>query len=124
MKTYTAKPADIKRDWVVVDAEGQVLGRLATMIAMRLRGKHKPTFTPHMDTGDFVIVVNADKVKLTGNKLAQKNYHHYSGYMGGMKETTYEKMPADISPHGQCVSNNVVLSSLSMKGELNVSKDS
>ena len=100
MKTYTAKPADIKRDWVVVDAEGQVLGRLATMIAMRLRGKHKPTFTPHMDTGDFVIVVNADKVKLTGNKLAQKNYHHYSGYMGGMKSISAEKLlqkrPEDI----------------------------
>ena len=92
MKTYTAKPADIKRDWVVVDAEDQVLGRLATMIAMRLRGKHKPTFTPHIDTGDFVIVVNADKVKLTGNKLAQKNYHHYSGYMGGMKSISAEKL--------------------------------
>ena len=100
MKTYSAKPADIKRDWIVVDAEGQTLGRLASMVAFRLRGKHKPTFTPHIDTGDFVVVINAEKIKLTGNKPLQKMYHHYSGYMGGMTSITaaklLEKKPEDL----------------------------
>ena len=92
MKTFSAKPADTKRDWIVIDASDQVLGRLATLIAMRLRGKHKATFTPHIDTGDFVVVINADKIKLTGDKLAQKKYHHYSGYTGGLKSKTAQEL--------------------------------
>ena len=86
MKTYSAKPADIERKWLLIDADGLVLGRLASLIAMRLRGKHKAMYTPHMDCGDNIIVVNAEKVRLTGNKLAQKTYHWYSGYPGGIKE--------------------------------------
>ena len=86
MKSYIAKPADVQRNWYVVDAEGKTLGRLATEIATILRGKHKPTFTPHVDGGDFVVVVNASKVVLTGKKLDQKIYRHHSGYIGGMKE--------------------------------------
>jgi large subunit ribosomal protein L13 len=85
MKTYSAKPGEVERQWYVVDASGQTLGRLATRIATVLRGKHKPQFTPHVDTGDFVVVVNASKVTLSGRKLAQKHYHRYSGYAGGMK---------------------------------------
>lgn len=92
MKTYVAKPEDFKRDWYVVDANDQVLGRLATQIAMRLRGKHKPIFTPHLDTGDFVIVVNADKVKLTGRKTDQKTYWRHSGYPGGIKGVSARRM--------------------------------
>ena len=88
MKTYTAKPADIEKKWVLIDAEGVVLGRLASIVAMRLRGKHKPTFTPHMDMGDNVIVINADKVQLTGNKRADKNYYWHTGYPGGIKSRT------------------------------------
>jgi large subunit ribosomal protein L13 len=88
MKTYTAKPADIDKKWILIDAEGVVLGRLASIIAMRLRGKHKPTFTPHMDMGDNVIVINAGKVALTGNKLANKNYFWHTGYPGGIKSRT------------------------------------
>ena len=88
MKTYTAKPADIEKKWILIDADGVVLGRLASIIAMRLRGKHKPTFTPHMDMGDNVIVVNADKIALTGNKLADKNYFWHTGYPGGIKSRT------------------------------------
>ena len=87
MKTYTATPADIQKDWIIVDAEGIVLGRLAAVIATRLRGKHKATFTPHMDMGDNVIVINADKVQLTGNKRAKPNYWH-TGYPGGIKSRT------------------------------------
>ncbi|WP_373356820.1 50S ribosomal protein L13 [Pseudoroseicyclus sp. CXY001] len=87
MKTYSATPADIEKKWVVIDAEGVVLGRLASIIAMRLRGKHKPTFTPHMDMGDNVIVVNADKVQLTGRKRDKPNYWH-TGYPGGIKSRT------------------------------------
>ena len=86
MKSYIAKPADVKRDWYVVDAEGKTLGRLATEIATILRGKNKPTFTPHVDGGDFVIVVNAEKVVLTGKKLTQKYYRYHTGYVGGLKE--------------------------------------
>ena len=87
MKTYTATPGDIQKDWIVVDAEGIVLGRLAAVIATRLRGKHKATFTPHMDMGDNVIVINADKIQLTGNKRDKPNYWH-TGYPGGIKSRT------------------------------------
>ncbi|MCD6153324.1 MAG: 50S ribosomal protein L13 [Syntrophobacterales bacterium] len=92
MKTYSAKEADIKRDWHLVDAEGQVLGRLASEIARRLRGKHKAIYTPHVDTGDFVVVVNAEKVSLTGKKLTDKTYYHHTGYPGGIKSVTAGKM--------------------------------
>lgn len=85
MKTYSAKPGEIEREWYLVDAEGQTLGRLATQIADRLRGKGKPAFTPHVDTGDFVVVVNAEKVHVTGNKLADKKYYKHSGYPGGLR---------------------------------------
>jgi large subunit ribosomal protein L13 len=88
MKTYSAKPGEVSREWYLVDAEGQTLGRLATQIADTLRGKRKPQFTPHVDTGDFVIVVNADKIAVTGNKLDQKMYHRHSGYPGGLKSRT------------------------------------
>lgn len=84
IKTYTPKPADIEREWYVVDAKDQTLGRLATQIAVLLRGKHKPIFSPHMDVGDFVIVVNADKIRVTGNKLETKFYYRHSGYPGGL----------------------------------------
>lgn len=86
MSTFSARPADIKKKWVLIDAEGLVVGRLASHIAMRLRGKHLPIFTPHMDTGDNVIVINADKVKFTGNKLADKKYYRHTGHPGGIKE--------------------------------------
>ena len=92
MKTYTAKPGDIEKKWVMIDAEGVVLGRLASLIAMRLRGKHKATFTPHMDMGDNVIVINADKVQLTGNKRADKNYYWHTGHPGGIKSRTAEQI--------------------------------
>ena len=88
MKTYTAKPGEIEREWFLVDAEGQTLGRLATRIADTLRGKNKPVYTPHVDTGDFVIVVNAEKIHVTGNKLDQKMYYRHSGYPGGLKSRT------------------------------------
>ncbi|MDT8344342.1 MAG: 50S ribosomal protein L13 [Thermohalobaculum sp.] len=88
MKTFSAKPADIEKKWVVIDAEGVVLGRLASIIAMRLRGKHKATFTPHMDMGDNVIVVNAQKVQMTGNKRQDKTYYWHTGYPGGIKSRT------------------------------------
>lgn len=94
MKSYMASPATIERKWYVVDAEGCTLGRLATGVASVLRGKNKPTFTPHIDTGDYVIIVNADKIKVTGKKLEQKIYYHHSGYVGGMKETTLKEMLA------------------------------
>jgi large subunit ribosomal protein L13 len=88
MKTYTAKPGEIERRWYVVDAEGQTLGRLATQIADTLRGKNKPQFTPHVDTGDFVVVVNAEKIHVTGKKLDEKMYYRHSGYPGGLKQRT------------------------------------
>lgn len=88
MKTYSAKPADIEKKWVLIDAEGIVLGRLASLIAMRLRGKHKATFTPHMDMGDNVIVINAEKVQMTGNKRTDKNYYWHTGHPGGIKSRT------------------------------------
>ena len=92
MKSFMASPATIERKWYVVDAEGMTLGRLASEVAKVLRGKNKPTFTPHIDTGDYVIVVNAEKVKVTGKKLDQKIYYHHSDYVGGMKETTLREM--------------------------------
>jgi large subunit ribosomal protein L13 len=92
MKTYVAKPSDRQRDWCVVDAEGQTLGRLATQIADVLRGKRKPEYTPHIDTGDFVVVVNAEKIRVTGNKMEQKNYWRHSGYPGGIKSRTLAEM--------------------------------
>ena len=95
MKTYNAKHEDIVKDWYLIDAEGQVLGRLASEIARRLRGKHKPIYTPYVDTGDFVIVVNAGKVSLTGKKMSDKVYYHHSGYPGGLKETSVGKMLQD-----------------------------
>src|SRR5260370_23991038 len=88
MSTYSAKPADVVKKWVVIDGTGLVVGRLATIIAMRLRGKHKPTYTPHVDDGDNVIVINAEKVVLTGRKLEKKIYYHHTGYIGGIKERT------------------------------------
>ena len=100
MQTYMANPDKIERKWYVVDAEGQTLGRLASQVASVLRGKNKPTYTPSMDTGDYVIVVNADKIKVTGKKLDQKIYYRHSDYVGGMKETTLKellaKKPEDV----------------------------
>ena len=100
MKTFVAKEQDIAKKWYVVDAKDRVLGRLATQIAMRLRGKHKPVFTPHADTGDFVVVVNADKIALTGKKWDKKIYYHHTGYIGGLKQISakelLEKKPEDI----------------------------
>jgi len=101
MKTFSAKPADVVRKWYVVDAEDVVLGRLATVIATRLRGKHKPSFTPHIDCGDNIIVVNAEKVKLTGRKREQKKYYRHSGYQGSLKEITAGKVLE--SPHADRV---------------------
>ncbi len=95
MNTYMAKAADVQRKWYVVDASGMVLGRLATQVASILRGKNKPIFTPHVDTGDYVIVLNADKVLLTGNKLDQKVYYRHSGFPGGLKETVYRRLLAE-----------------------------
>ncbi len=86
MSTFSAKPADVEKKWIVIDATGLVVGRLASIIALRLRGKHKPSFTPHVDDGDNVIVVNAEKVVFTGRKRDQKNYYHHTGYIGGIKE--------------------------------------
>lgn len=94
MKSFVASPATIERKWYVVDAEGQTLGRLAAEVAKVLRGKNKPEFTPHIDTGDNVIVINAEKIKVTGKKLDQKVYYHHSDYVGGMKETTLREMMA------------------------------
>lgn len=92
MKTYSAKASEIQKDWVLIDAEGLVLGRLASHIALRLRGKHKATFTPNMDCGDNVIVINAEKVKLTGRKLTQKTYYRHTGHPGGIKSITADKV--------------------------------
>jgi len=94
MKTYSPSSKEITRDWVIVDAAGKVLGRLASQIAQRLRGKHKPEFAPHMDAGDFVVVVNADKLAVTGRKLDQKMYYRHSGWIGGLKETVMRDMMA------------------------------
>jgi len=100
MKTYSIKPSDVERKWYVIDASGCVLGRLAALVAARLKGKHKPTYTPHVDTGDHVIVINASKVTLTGRKWDEKTYYRHSGYMGGLKSITakelLEKRPGDL----------------------------
>lgn len=92
MKTQSTRPADVRRDWLVVDASGKTLGRLATEIARRLRGKHKPEFTPHVDTGDYVVVVNAEKVRVTGDKANQKTYWRHTGYPGGIRGVAYKDM--------------------------------
>ena len=92
MKTFVAKPETVKRDWYVVDAEGKTLGRIATEIAHRLRGKHKVEYTPHVDTGDYIIVINAEKVTVTGNKFKNKVYYSHSGFPGGLKSTTFDKL--------------------------------
>jgi large subunit ribosomal protein L13 len=94
MKTYSAKPHEIVRDWFVVDATDKVLGRLASQIALRLRGKHKPIFTPHVDTGDFIVVTNVEKLRVTGNKAEDKLYHRHSGYPGSIRTTNFSKMQA------------------------------
>ena len=94
MKTFSAKPAEVTRDWYVVDADGKTLGRLATEIARRLRGKHKAEYTPHVDTGDYIVVVNAEKVVVTGNKTTDKMYYRHSGYPGGIREINFEKLQA------------------------------
>lgn len=92
MKTFSAKPHEVKRDWYVIDVSNKVLGRVATEIARRLRGKHKAEYTPHVDTGDYVVVLNADKVVVTGNKYTDKMYYHHSGYPGGIKSISFEKL--------------------------------
>lgn len=92
MKTFVAKPAEVQRDWFVVDAEGKTLGRLATEIALRLRGKHKAEYTPHVDTGDYIIVVNAEKITVTGNKAKGKIYYHHTGFIGGIKSISFEDL--------------------------------
>ncbi len=94
MKTFSAKPETVKRDWFVIDAEDKVLGRLATEIARRLRGKHKAEYTPHVDTGDYIVIINAEKVIVTGNKTKNKLYHHHTGYPGGLKTVSFEKLQA------------------------------
>lgn len=92
MKTFNANAQNVERDWFVVDAEGQTLGRLATEIAHRLRGKHKPTYTPHFDAGDYIVVVNAEKIRVTGRKLSDKIYHHHTGYIGNLKSISLGKL--------------------------------
>lgn len=94
MKTFSAKADEVKRDWFVVDASGKTLGRLCSEIAVRLRGKHKPVYTPHVDTGDYIVVLNADKVAVTGNKLADKKYHRFTGYVGNLKTISLKNMLA------------------------------
>lgn len=94
MKTFTAKPADVKHNWYIVDASGKTLGRLATEVALRLRGKHKPEYTPHIDTGDYIVVINTKDICVTGNKAKDKKYYHHTGYPGGIKEITFEKQMA------------------------------
>ena len=94
MKTFSAKAHEVNRDWYVIDAQGKPLGRLASEVARRLRGKHKPIYTPHVDTGDYIIIVNADKVAVTGNKSTDKMYHHHTGYVGNLKSASFEKMQA------------------------------
>ena len=95
MKTFSAKPEEVRRDWYLVDATGKTLGRLSTEIARRLRGKHKPEYTPHVDTGDYIVVVNADKIRVTGNKMKDKMYHRYTGYIGNLKSIPMEKMMSE-----------------------------
>lgn len=92
MKTFSAKPADVQRDWYLVDASGKTLGRLASEVARRLRGKHKPEYTPHVDTGDYIVIVNADKIKVTGKKARDKKYYHHTGFPGGIRETDFQTL--------------------------------
>ena len=92
MKTYSAKPGEVEQNWLLIDADGLTLGRMAAAISTRLRGKHKPEYTPHIDTGDYIVVVNADKVHVTGNKAKDKLYHAHSGYPGGLKTQTFEEL--------------------------------
>lgn len=92
MTTVSAKPAEVRREWFLVDAENKTLGRLASEIARRLRGKHKPEYTPHVDTGDYIVVVNAEKIRVTGNKMSDKMYHHHTGYIGNLKSISLEKL--------------------------------
>ncbi len=92
MKTFSAKPETVKRDWYVVDADGKTLGRLASEIARRLRGKHKPVYTPHVDTGDYIVVINAEKVAVTGRKATDKMYYHHTGFPGGIKSISFDKL--------------------------------
>lgn len=92
MRTFTAKTAEVKRNWYIVDATGKTLGRLSTEIARRLRGKHKPEYTPHIDTGDYIVVINAQGIRVTGNKMTDKMYHRYSGYQSGLKSLTFEEL--------------------------------
>lgn len=94
MKTYSAKPETVKRDWYIIDASGKTLGRMSTEIANRLRGKNKPEFTPHVDGGDYIVVINAEKVHVTGNKAKDKMYHSHTGYIGGLKSISFEKLIA------------------------------
>ena len=94
MKTYSAKPDEVTRDWYVVDASGKTLGRLATEVARRLRGKHKPEYTPHVDTGDYIVIVNAEKIHVTGRKARDKMYHHHTGFIGNLKSINFEKLLA------------------------------
>lgn len=94
MKTYSANEQSVKRDWYVVDAAGKTLGRLATEVASRLRGKHKPVYTPHVDTGDYIVVINAEKIAVTGKKATDKKYYRHTGFVGGIKEVTFEKLLA------------------------------
>jgi large subunit ribosomal protein L13 len=98
MKTYSAKAGEVNRDWFVVDASDKTLGRLASEIAHRLRGKHKPEYTPHVDTGDYIVVINAEKVKVTGAKATDKMYHHHTGYPGGLKSISFENAPQPPGP--------------------------
>ena len=94
MKTFSAKAHEVKRDWLLVDADGKTLGRLATAVASRLRGKHKPEFTPHTDTGDYIVIINAEKVKVTGNKFNDKTYYHHTGYVGNLKSIVFKDLQA------------------------------
>lgn len=94
MKTFSAKAQEVKRDWLLVDADGKTLGRLATEVASRLRGKHKPEFTSHIDAGDYIVIINASKVKVTGNKFDDKMYHHHTGYVGNLKSITFKDLQA------------------------------
>jgi large subunit ribosomal protein L13 len=105
MKTFSARPQDIRREWHLVDATDKTLGRLATELARRLRGKHKPEYTPHVDTGDHIVVVNADKVRVTGNKLDDKIYHRHTGYIGNLKSTPLRKL---LDEHPERVIENAV----------------
>lgn len=105
MKTYSAKAETVQHDWYLVDAEDKVLGRLATEIARRLRGKHKPEYTPHVDTGDYIVVINAEKVAVTGNKFEGKLYHHHTGFPGGLKTVTFRQL---IEKHPTRVLENAV----------------